>query len=372
MIYFENASRGAEGFNTHVMSWTFCVSFSNFLGRDLYFDFEIPSSTPPAFAFTDDYKSKFGILLESQRSLVTDLVQIPNRRVFEIDRTLENKASFQMSYSHFASTAAMREKFGNTLMWDYFGMGRRPIIREELNDFDLIEWTHTKLVHPSCFYFLPREEKNELLESIQLRYLDSIETLAKQIVARIGQFNAVHIRRGDFGTTYWADEYRIEIERFRKYARRVFQDDSIPVVIATDGLDSKEVLESIFEGCRTVYIDELIFDEYIEDFRALEFTDFNVLTILNQLICASADRFIGTYRSTFTSIIHRLRQERFRKKDFNFLPDERVARLLDENFDIVPDRNGFFQWNKYSAFAENHNILGWMREWDIDQSSIDI
>jgi hypothetical protein len=354
------------------MSWTFCVSFSNFLDRDFYFDFEVPSSTPPAYALTDEFRKKFGILLSSERSLVTDLVQVPNRRVLEIDRTVKNKASFQMSYSHFASTAAMREKLGNTLMWEYFGVGREPIIREDLQQFDLVEWTHTKLVQPSCFYFLPRNEKDQLLKSIKINYLDSIEDLAMKIAAGIGKCNAVHIRLGDFGTTYWADEYRIEVERFRKYARRVFDDDSVPVLIATDGLESKKVLGEIFDGYRIVYIDEMIFDDFGENFRSLEFTDFNVLSVLNQLICASADRFIGTYRSTFTAIIHRLRQERFGRRDFNFLPDERVARQLDGDFDIVPDRNGFFQWNKYSAFAENHNILGWMREWDFDQSSIDV
>ena len=372
MIYFENASRGAEGFNTHVMSWTFCISFSDFLDRDFFFDFEIPSSTPPAFAFTANFKKKFGILLESERSLVSQLLRIPNRRVLEIDRDIENKASLQMSYSHFASTEKMRSMFGKTLMWDYFGMGRDPLIEEELDDFDLIEWSHTKLVHPSCFYFLPRADKAELLASIRLKYLDSIETVAAKIVGEIGGFNAVHIRLGDFGTTYWSDEYKIEVGRFQRYTKRVFADDSTPVLIATDGLDSKNVLEEIFSGYRTIYIDELIFDQFFESFRGLEFTDFNVLTILNQLICASGVHFIGTYRSTFTGIIHRLRQERFGKKDFNFLPDERVARLLDENFDIMPDRTGFFQWNKYSAFAENHNILGWMREWDFDQSSINI
>jgi len=354
------------------MSWTFCISFSNFLDRDFYFDFEIPSSTPPEFALKDKFKKKFGILFESERSLVSDLLRIPNRRTLEVDRDVDNKASFQMSYSHFASTELLRAMFGGTLMWDYFSMGREPIIREDLEGVELVEWTHTKLVHPSCFYFLPRAEKSELLASVKLKYLGSIEDLAKRIVDEVGKFNAVHVRMGDFLSTYWKDEYQIEIERFRKYARRVLTDDSIPLLIATDGLDSEELLNELFQGFRTAYIDELIFNNYNDSFRSLEFTDFNTLTILNQLICATSESFIGTYRSTFTSIIHRLRQERFGKVDFNFLPDKRVARLLDENFDILPDRNGFFDWNRFSAFSENHNFLGWMREWDFDRTSLDL
>jgi len=372
MIYFENASHGNEGFNTHLMSWTFCVSFSNFLDRDFYFDFEKPCSTPPAFASLEPFKDKFKILLESERSLVTDLVRIRNRRVKQIDREVENKKSMQLLYSHFGSTAAMQRSFGNTMMWDYFSNGRVPLIREELQEFELIEFTHTKLTNPSFFYFLPRKEKDDLLRSIEIRYLSSIEQLAAKIVSELGRYNSVHIRLGDFPEAYKADEYGINIERYKKYVQHHFLDRSLPILIATDGLDSKEVFDEIFEGYKLIYIDELIFGDHFDDFTSLEFTDFNVLTILNQLICAASESFIGTYRSTFTGIIHRLRQERHRDARFYFFADDRIARSLNEDFEIVPDRKGFFEWNKYTIFTESgHNQMGWMREWDFDQTSID-
>lgn len=372
MIYFENASHGNEGFNTHVMSYTFAISFSNFLERDFYFDFEIPCSTPPAFAVLEPFKDKFKILLESKRSLVSELVRIPNRRIYDVDREIENKASFQMLYSHFASTSAMRSVFGETMMWDYFGFGRVAVIREELQAYDLIEWTHTKLASPSCFYFLPRKDKAALLESVRIRYINPIESLAETISKELGQYNAAHIRLGDFLTNYKSDEYQIDIERYRKYVRGIFPDADVPVLIATDGLESKELFEQIFAGYKLTFIDELVFGYYFDEFKMLEYTDFNVLTILNQLLCASSELFIGTYRSTFTTVIHRLRQERYKRSDFNFFPDGRVARLLDANYQIAQDRNGFFQWNKYSVFSEDHNSLGWMREWDFEQTSIDL
>src|SRR5437870_4368241 len=95
-LYFENSSFGKEGLNTHVLAWTMCISLSNFLDTDFYFDYEIPCSTPPDYASHPDYKDRFGILLESDRSLVSDLMSIKNRRVFEIDRTVENKAEYQV------------------------------------------------------------------------------------------------------------------------------------------------------------------------------------------------------------------------------------------------------------------------------------
>ncbi len=380
MIYFENASRGEEGFNTHVMSLTTCISLSNFLDRDFFFDYEIPSSTPPAYALEPEFKDKFRLLLESPRSIVSQLVEIPNRRLTEIDREhlsstpdkTFQKAEFQLLYSHFATTNEMKTRFEGTMVWDSFGIGRLPQTREDLAEYDLIEWTHTKLSNPSSFYFLGRDEKRALLDSVRIRYLKTIEELSERIDSDVGPHHAVHLRLGDYFEHYETDGYAVNVERFREFARRVFSDDSLPLLIATDGLQERQVFADIFEGYRYIFIDELVFDEYRNAYGELEFTDFNVLTILNQLLCTTAVSFIGTYRSTFTGIIHRLRQERYGKADFEFFPDEKVARLLSADLRIAPDRSGFFDWNRYSVFAESHSAMSWMREWNHELSSIDV
>jgi hypothetical protein len=297
-----------------------CISLSNFLDRDFYFDCEIPSSTPPEYASQPEFKDKFSILLESPRSLVSQLMDIPNRRVPEIDRSVKNKAEFQLLYSHFATTDEVKKRFENTVVWDSFAVGRICMTREELADKTLIEWTHTKLSNPSIFYFLGREEKRALLDSVRIRYLPSIEALALRIGGQIGPHHAVHLRQGDYFDNYGSDGYQVNVGRFREYDKTDFTGDGVPVLVATDGLQEKETLERIFDGYEIVFIDELIFDEFKREYRELEFTDFNALTILNQLICASAGSFIGTYRSTFTSVIHRIRQGRYRKRDFCFSP----------------------------------------------------
>jgi hypothetical protein len=104
----------------------------------------------------------------------------------------------------------------------------------------------------------------------------------------------------------------------------------------------------------------------------MEWHDFNVLTVINQLIAAAGQTFVGTYRSTFSGIIHRLRQERYGYKDFNFFPDERVSLLLNDEMKIVPDRSGFFHWNRFSQFMQDHESMAWRREWDFDLSSVPI
>jgi hypothetical protein len=266
----------------------------------------------------------------------------------------------------------MKKRFEGTIIWDSFAVGRICQTREELADFDLIEWTHAKLTNPSVFYFLHREEKRALLDSVKIRYMNSIEVLSTRIAQQVGPHNAVHLRLGDYLKNYEVDGYTVNLDRFRQYVRSVFGDDRMPVLVATDGLHEKEMFGEIFEGYRLIFVDELVFDNYFQEYSHLEYTDFNALTIVNQLLCTSAEQFIGTYRSTFTGIIHRLRQERHAKTDFEFFPDEKVAKLLNGDGRIVPDRHGFFDWNRYSVFAENHNAMSWMREWDHELSAIDI
>ena len=371
MIYFENASYGEEGFNTHVMSFTLCIALSNFLARDFEFDFEVPSSSPPDFALKPPFANKYRILLESKRSNVSDLVKIPNRRVNKVDRTVTSRLELQLVYSHFFTTEEIKDRFAGTMIWDSFSMGRRGHTREELVGFELIDWTHTKLSTPAYFFFLPKQEKRALLGSVKLQYLDEIEKLAVQVLAGLGQFNAAHLRIGDFLKNYSSDDYSINVERFRDYANGNFTDPSLPVMVATDGLTEKESLRAIFPATELVFIDEFIFENYGDRFKDLPFTDFNVLTVLNQLICSHAETFIGTFRSTFTSIIHRLRQERFSKKDFNFFPDGRVMKQIGAELKIVPDRPGFFDWNRYSALAPDHISAAWLREWDHDLTALD-
>jgi hypothetical protein len=313
MIYFENCSKGTEGFNTHVISYTLCVSLSNFLDREFFFDFELPSSSPPGFASKPGWTDKFGVLMESPRSLVSDLVAIPNRRIYEIDRDVENKIALQHTHSHFVTTEELRSKYGSTMIFEHFGMGRSGLTREELNAVDLIEWTDTKLSNPSYFYLLGRQEKRELLKSVAVRYIPEIETHAGLIIKQLGVFNSVHIRLGDF--LKLRPEYGASARsgEFTKYIEAAFPKE-IPILIATDGLEEKQLFQELFDGYDFRFIDELIFDEYRDQFLRLPFTDFNVLSVLNQLICASSENFIGTYFSTFTGVIHKLRQERYGEK----------------------------------------------------------
>ena len=372
MIYFENSLRQEEGFNTHVMRYTLCIAISNFIDRDFYFAGGRPSNTPPDYAVSGPDKDRYSILMKSERSDVLDLVRIPNRRRLELGPKTDNSIEVQVMMSYFFTTEELRSRYENSFIWNAFSVGRFALIREELQKHDLIEFTHQTLSSPAYCFFLRREEKNALLRSVQLRYIEEIESLAATIVAGLGRFYAVHIRLGDFREIYGGEGYEIREEDYKKYIAATFPNRELPVVIATDALHEKELLSRLFDGYQKIFLDEHIFDNYFEAYRVLPFTDFNVLTIIDQLVCAAAELFIGTYRSTFTNILHRLRQERYEKKDVNFFPAHLVSKLVGPCQTIRPDKSGFFDWNRYSVFSANHNDMSWRREWDHDLTSLDL
>lgn len=370
MIYFENYEKSLAGLNNHLVSYTLCISLSNFLNRDFFFDYELPCTTPPIFAVEGKHKNKFEILMKSKRSLISDLVKTPARRLDKIDRNVENKIRFEDLQLHFLTTKNQVNKYKETFILDQFSLGREALLKEDLQTYDLIEIGDINLVNVSYFYFLKREEKNNLLKSVRIIYKEDIEKLAKRICETLGKFNSIHIRMGDFLDYYGQFGYSLNLERFKAYVDANFVDKQIPILIATDGLEEKEFFKKLLKNFKYTFIDELIFDEFKAEFCSLKFNDFNVLSVLNQLICANSIEFIGTFRSTFTSMIHRLRQERFGKTDFKFFPDERVKRILSEDYKIVKDSWGFFEWNHYTICSVNNTYPAFMREWNFNLTSL--
>lgn len=370
MIYFENYVKGKVGLSNQLMSYTLCVSLSNLLEREFFFDYDLPSNTPPDYAVTSDLREKYKIIMNSQRSAVSELVQMPHRRCRDINRQTPNKIRFDGIFDKFMTTRAQQSKYENTVIWNQFGLGRAPLIKEDLEEFELIEIGDHNLVNVTYFYFLPKNDKKILLDGVKIKYNEDMERLSEKISRELSAFNALHIRMGDFTKVFGRDGYGIKIEEFVKCLDANLTDKTMPVLVATDGLHEKDLFAELLRGYRYIFIDELIFDEYQKEFSELQFTDFNALSIINQLLCAASESFIGTCRSTFTNIIHRLRQERYDKTDFNFMPDDRINKLLTPDFKLSPDRQGFFEWNRYSVFTEYYFLPGWMREWNYDLTSL--
>jgi hypothetical protein len=197
--------------------------------------------------------------------------------------------------------------------------------------------------------------------------------LADLACARLGAFNAVHVRRGDFKQTYGTTTllrhpHQAVAVLERSFARR----DRL--LILTDERDDPFIAGIVDAFPDAVFIDHFILDELGAEFRALPHHDSIALAFLSQLVAARARDFVGTMTSTFTSLIQRWRgsaglDERF-KFLWNELPAptavlERGRTAINDAIPMRPDGtmieqyDGPYSWNRFDPRLNS----AWMREW---------
>lgn len=197
--------------------------------------------------------------------------------------------------------------------------------------------------------------------------------LADLACMRLGAFNAVHVRRGDFKVTYGRTTLlRRPCEAVAVLERSFSRRDRL--LILTDERDDPFVDGIVDAFPDAVFIDHFILDELGGEFRDLPHHDPIALAFLSQLVAARARDFVGTMTSTFTSLIQRWRgtaglDERF-KFLWNELPAaaavlERGRTPINDEIPMRPDGTmieqyeGPYSWNRFDPRLNS----AWMREW---------
>ena len=197
--------------------------------------------------------------------------------------------------------------------------------------------------------------------------------LADLACARLGAFNAVHVRRGDFKVTYGRTTLlRRPCEAVAVLEQSFSRRDRL--VILTDERDDPFVDGIVDAFPDAIFIDHFILDELGEEFRDLPHHDAIALAFLSQLVAARARDFVGTMTSTFTSLIQRWRGNAGLDERFKFLWNElpATAAVLERGRtainDAIPMRpdgtmieqyEGPYSWNRFDPRLNS----AWMREW---------
>ena len=101
-----------------------------------------------------------------------------------------------------------------------------------------------------------------------------------------------------------------------------------------------------------LFIDDIITDQFAEDFIKLEFHDEVVFGLISLLILSHSEHFIGTPGSTFSAYIHRLRVHNNKQECFEYMP----AKPQYDNY----VQNGPFSWNGFNCHT---NVKNWWREY---------
>lgn len=130
-----------------------------------------------------------------------------------------------------------------------------------------------------------------------VRFLPHIEEAGQHIAGLLGDFAAVHVRRGDF---FWQrPDQDLAITRIAQSLERAGVRSQRLLYIASDEKD-----RGLFEPMAASH--EIVFADHFLDGVLRGMPDEHIACV-EQVVCSNADVFVGTRLSTFSSYITRLR-----------------------------------------------------------------
>jgi hypothetical protein len=174
-----------------------------------------------------------------------------------------------------------------------------------------------------------------------IHYKESIFDNAKKCIDILGdqQYYAIHIRRGDFltgGADSWMWNFiTMSAEKILENIENIIPINS-KLYIATDEKDKTYFLP--FKEKYDIYFYDDIKCDKIEE---------HTVGLIEQIICSRSKTFVGTFVSTFSTYINRLR---------GYMSDIEDKRVL--NFSNKYD-NDFFDDEKFNGLYSREYSIGW-------------
>jgi hypothetical protein len=357
-----------SGFSNNRMSLDIAVALAYLTGRTLVpYRFRMPRRT----------------LVDTDPGGFVDPVLLPE--LFEIPVTWSDEYLFKTWVSLPEATYSEWAPVYNSVLcipspppeddprFGHFRNGRasvHSISEREEQASDLVVSTRS-LGHYCHFFYVDDARRRELVELMRrLRPRQPYREAADRIAASLGQFNAIHIRRGDFVHNALSQEKITRAasisgqEIVANLASRMSRDE--PLVVCTDGSSREELFGPIQKYFREV----LFLDRYVRESAAprqlvdgLPRADEGVDALLAQLVASQARVFAGTLFSTFTALIHRLRSFRDARSPFLYCYNDFPSPLVRfEACEFLPVDDGPFTWNRI-RYPVSPDAYSWLREW---------
>ena len=225
---------------------------------------------------------------------------------------------------------------------------RSPVYyNRQLHDAPLVHFrSHTKktrlLVHFYAFiYFTDPKIGNYYKRMVRdrVRYSDPIHCAAGKVVKSIldefGGFSSMHIRRGDF---QWP-EMRISATEWLENTRHILHENEL-VYISTDEKDL-----TFFEPLRSRYRLKFLTDYKV--LAGLDELDPNFIGMIDAVIASRGREFVGTYFSSFSAYIGRLRG--YHGMSGNRMHYGYLARMNETHSWVMP----------HSSYSAREFPIGW-------------
>ncbi|HEY0707352.1 MAG TPA: O-fucosyltransferase family protein [Polyangia bacterium] len=379
-LWYTNYQAGHSGLSNGIMSIEVGVVLAHLTNRLLVLEGNIP---PPANLVAYD-----GRVSNERPSRVTDLIDVPVPWVEpdSVDLSgLESLELTNLSLGDFAfyfpktldlSTEDARSFARNRDHWVTVTGEHDPIEVLRLSETPFVPGTKDRrrnLGYYSYQFYLDNETRRSVYRLLQgMQAKQPFAQLATRVARDLGQFNAVHMRRGDFKVTYGVTTLdRKPFEAIEAMEQLFDRKDSL--VIVTDERDDPFFQEIKLAFPKHVFIDWHILDNYRAQFEQLPQKDSLSLAYLSQLVAAESKEFLGTMTSTFTALIQRYRGNRGKDEVFRYLwnelPDggqglERGRHAISECIplergEMIEQFPGRYSWNRVSQLLNP----AWMREW---------
>jgi hypothetical protein len=214
------------------------------------------------------------------------------------------------------------------------------------------------------FYGAPSRlsELHSVLRRIRPR--SAYRELAKRIADSLAPFNAVHIRRGDFCSSGISPRSgRVPCSEITKnISTRLSRNDRL--LVCTDSSSDKRWFAPLLKHFRdVVFVDQVLQNTWMDEFRALPFHDDSVMALLTQLVAEEAQCFVGTPFSTFTALIQRARGLNRKQSKFLYCySDWDPLYVPFRRCKFLQVQDGPYSWNRI-LYPIMPGVHSWFREW---------
>ena len=232
--------------------------------------------------------------------------------------------------------------YENDLDFEDFSQGRDKLNLSKFEDSKIIHFENNLFGHYwYSIYPGNEDERNKMKKIINrcFRYNDRIYNLSSKVSERLGEYNAIHVRRSDFLQTQTKSLEPVSNPEKLANMVRIFFSNDIPIYISTDETD-----KSFFDELRKVYN---IF--FYEDFD-YKLNELDKVAV-EQTICSQAKTFYGTFNSTFTKRINVMRGIEGKQSEddmgINYYPFENRQDVITSN-PWKMTNNKFWEWNNSS------------------------
>ena len=167
------------------------------------------------------------------------------------------------------------------------------------------------------------------------KYYDVVKN---NVTEKLGKYNAVHVRRGDFFIQYGHALETINTEDKLLSQVEKLLDPNLPLYIATDE-PNREFFNEVAKKYKIFFI-----DDFVKDLPKLD------CAIIEQIICSQAEQFEGTLPSTYTKRINIMRGLDHRVSTDYTGVNNIVAKTPDMDMPLpwVNGQNKLWGWNMSS------------------------